>query len=125
VIKRACIEKHQRKVDVRLLTGTLKPDLGNPYGLSLELNVDNQSKNLIITRTRVLISIKQEGQPDYNLIGVSDEMWLLPHSTTETYLRFASPDAEQQWEAARKRLLSGAQWSWRYTEANGIRFVLN
>jgi hypothetical protein len=123
-IKEQCIKKHQAKIRPEQLTGTLAPDLENPYGLSLSTVVTNNSTDEIITGIVVTVSVPREGSPDLVVTGVVRGLWIYPGDTGQGYARYMSDESGAVWTKAKELMKAGAKWSWHVSEATAVGFKL-
>lgn len=120
VIKKSCIEKHQKSVNPQILDGKLSPDLNNPYGLSLSITMRNSSTDQIVTGALITVMVQSQGDPDLIFSGVITNLWIYPGGFAEAYAYQVGPRDEDSWTRARQLMKFGAKWSWYFSKATGI-----
>ena len=117
IIKRACIKKHQHRIALTQISGTLGKG-------TVVANINNNLDDQILTGLEITIQAKTEGNDNIVAPGSVENIWIDPHGSKQVYVDFKTKESGEAWEKVRGLIESGAKWSWYIRDASAISFAL-
>ena len=99
IIKRACIKKHQHRIALTQIFGTLGKG-------TVVANIIQ-----ILTALGITIQAKTEGNDNIVAPGYVENIWIDPHGSKQVYVDFKTKESGEAWGKVRGLIESGADWS--------------